>query len=88
VRNRRWQVGELFDTLRRLQLWHGPVLFGEPVPSRTGKATRPLTARELHQVRVHARADVLSLSPSPRPVARPPRSPPLNSVTSTSMPAP
>lgn len=54
VRNRRWQVGELFDTLRRLQLWRGPVMFGEPVPSRTSKATRALTTRELHQVRVHA----------------------------------
>lgn len=65
LRNRRWQVGELFDTLRRLQLWHGPVLFGEPVPSRTGKATRPLTARELHQVRVHSYHWMM---PSRRPI--------------------
>lgn len=54
VRNRRWEIGELFETLRRLQLWDGPVLFGDPVPSRTGEAARPLTDRELHRVRVHA----------------------------------
>lgn len=54
VRNRRWEIGELFHTLRRLQLWDGPVLFGDPVPSRAGDRTRPLTERELHQVRVHS----------------------------------
>lgn len=54
VRNRRWEIRELFDTLRRLQLWDGPVEFGDPVPSRTGDATRPLTAIEMHRVRVHS----------------------------------
>lgn len=54
VRNRRWEISELFETLRRLQLWDGPVLFGEPIHSRSGEATRPLTAREMHLVRVHS----------------------------------
>jgi integrase len=54
VHNRRWEMGELFDTLRRPRLWNGPVLFGVPVSHKNGDATRPLTEREMHAVHVHA----------------------------------
>jgi integrase len=54
VHNRRWEIGELFDTLRRLQLWDGPVLFGEPIAPKNGDAKRPLTDREIQRVRAQA----------------------------------
>ncbi|MFM7245326.1 MAG: hypothetical protein ACKO40_14300, partial [Planctomycetaceae bacterium] len=42
------------EALRRLQLWDGPVEFGDPIPSRNSEATRPLTRAEMHRVRIHS----------------------------------